>query len=79
MSAIKHLREEISERQEKIHQIQEECSHPKSCITKEAKSDAGGYDNSMYDNYWYNLTCGLCEKQWTEDQKEYNLKEFHSK
>lgn len=71
MSKIKQLREEITERQFLISKIQDECTHPTSCLTRVAKSDTGNYDSTQ-DSYWYEFTCGLCDKHWSEDQRKYN-------
>lgn len=67
MSIITQLRQEIKAAKDKISQIQEECCHPASAVTKIARADTGNYDRSQ-DGYWYECRCSLCEKQWTEDQ-----------
>ena len=61
------IREEISKLQGQLNQIQDECTHPSPCVTKEAKSDTGNWDKGQ-DRYWYNCKCHLCGKKWEEDQ-----------
>jgi len=67
MTRVEELKQEIHKLHNEIHQIQEECSHPSLCVTKEPKSNDGHYDPSN-DSYWYECHCGLCDKQWHEDQ-----------
>ena len=74
MSRVDDIKKQIKELHAELNQIQTECSHPKSCLTKEAKSNTGNYDPHD-DHYWYELHCSLCDKRWSEDQDSYNAKE----
>lgn len=67
MTRIDTLRAEIEEREKEIQSIQEECSHPRACLKKEYGASTGNYDPSS-DHYWIDFECGLCGKQWSEDQ-----------
>jgi hypothetical protein len=63
---IHELKQQVKELEDKIRQIQSECSHPKSCTTKEylgdEQDDYGGFISSG--NYLY--VCSLCEGRWVE-------------
>jgi hypothetical protein len=74
MNKVDDINNQISNLYKELKQIQKECSHPKSCLEKEAKSNSGNYDPSA-DRYWYDFHCTLCDKRWSEDQEEYNKKE----
>ena len=66
MSRVDEIRIEIQKLNDELKSIQEECSHPKACLTKEYGSDTGiwcRYD----DSYWTNFHCNLCDKRWTEE------------
>ncbi len=67
MTSVHSLNEEIALLQLKVASIQEECSHPKACLTSTNRSNTGNYDPSA-DSYWTEHLCGLCEKQWRTDQ-----------
>lgn len=67
MPNVQDLKKQISSLQGQIEEIQKECSHPKACLTKVARSDTGNYDRSQ-DCYWYDCHCSLCDKHWTEEQ-----------
>jgi hypothetical protein len=64
---IKKLRKQIKDLENQIEEIQEECIHPKRCVTKTPRGSSGNYDPSN-DRYWYECECSLCEKRWTEPQ-----------
>jgi hypothetical protein len=66
---IQHLKMQLAEIQAKIEQIQTECSHPESVRTRVPGSDTGNWCRQD-DEYWYDHTCGLCEKQWRTSQRE---------
>lgn len=66
MSIVQQLREEIAERQAKISEIQEQCSHPEAAVTKKHGSNTGNYDPSA-DCYWTDFHCSLCDKRWQLD------------
>lgn len=72
MSKVDQLRKEIKERMDQIYEIQNECSHPKSCVEKKYGSDTGNWDSSN-DCYWVDLHCTLCDKKWTayDDNEDY--------
>lgn len=75
MSRVNEIKKQIKKLYAELNQIQSECSHPKSYLIKEAKSSTGNYDPN--DNqYWYDLHCNLCDKQWSEDQSSYNAKKL---
>lgn len=63
---LETLHAEILERQEKIKQIQGECSHPLSARTTENKGNTGNWDRD--DSYWTEHECGLCGLKWHTDQ-----------
>lgn len=66
MSVVQKLRDEIAHKEKQIQEIQELCSHPPICVTKQGDSSTG---NPMErDEYWYNCHCDLCDKRWTEEQ-----------
>ena len=68
MSIIHELNKKAAEIEKQIKTIQSECSHPKSSLKVEHKSNTGNYDPSV-DSWWTEYYCGLCEKSWHEDQK----------
>lgn len=74
MNRVNKIKKQIKTLQKELKQIQDECSHPKVCLEKEARSNTGNYDPSD-DHYWYDLHCTLCGKRWSEDQESYNAKE----
>jgi len=65
MSTVTKIKAEMEELNKKINRIQEECSHPSDCLTKEH----GGSTGNPYEvnEYWTTFTCSLCEKRWQED------------
>lgn len=67
MSIVLELKEQIRTLSNKITEIQAECIHPKSAVTKKGGSSTGNW-SSTDDRYWYDCHCGLCDKRWTEDQ-----------
>lgn len=67
MSIVSDLKAQIRKLHDQIEEIQEQCSHPKSCVTRVGKSNTGNYDPSE-DSYWYECNCALCQKRWTEPQ-----------
>jgi hypothetical protein len=66
MSVISDLRKQISSLNEQILDIQNECSHPISCLKFKYEADTGNWC-SADDSYWTVYTCSLCEKRWSED------------
>ena len=67
MSIIQELKKQIEALSKKIHQIQEQCSHPNDAVDKDpycVESDSG----HRYDQYYYKCYCKLCEKHWNEPQ-----------
>ena len=58
---------EIQELQDQLNTIQEQCSHPDTCVIKIPRSFTGNWDKGQ-DRYWYNCKCHLCGKKWEEDQ-----------
>jgi len=62
---VKELKIEKQKIQDRINRIQDACSHPEDCVTKEHRSDTGNYDPSC-DSYWTNFHCDLCDKHWTK-------------
>ena len=66
MSIIEHIEAKIDELYAQIKSIQTKCSHPAECVEKIAKCADGDYYNKDY--YYYDCTCKLCHKKWTEDQ-----------
>lgn len=63
MTSVTKLKAEMEEMNNKIKRIQEECSHPSDCVTK----NHGGSTGNPYERneYWTDFTCSLCEKRWT--------------
>lgn len=66
MNSIQKIKEEIAYLQGVLAEIQEECSHPRHCVTKKHEANTGGYDVGS-DRYWTNFHCNLCDKRWTEE------------
>lgn len=66
MTVINDLREQISALQSKINEIQNECSHPKSCVTKKYHEATDEYGTTVT-NKWNTFSCSLCEHRWTEE------------
>ena len=64
MTIIQKLRDEITEREAKIKEIQEACSHPPICVIKEHHSNDADFGSR---HYWTSFRCELCEKKWQED------------
>lgn len=67
MNRVDEIKKQIETLQKELRQIQDECSHPHSCLKKEAHSNTGNYDPSN-DCYWNNFHCSLCDKKWSVDQ-----------
>jgi len=63
MTIVNELQEEARQLYSKIKVIQDECSHPDSCVTYEYGANTGNYDPTA-DNYWVNFHCKLCDKYW---------------
>jgi len=63
MGIIEGLKAEIEDLKVKIALIQNECSHPESCVTSEYIGDSGNYSRSDDWSGTRNF-CGLCQKQW---------------
>lgn len=66
MSMIESLRDDITKIERQIERIQEGCSHPPDCVTKEHHGSTGNYDPTQ-DCYWTTFSCSLCEKNWSEE------------
>ena len=66
MSIIKQYQQQIFDIQEKIKEVQDACSHPPTAVTKINKGSTG--NPFVFDEYWRECHCGLCEKRWSEDQ-----------
>lgn len=64
MSIVDDINKEIKDLQDKLIRIQEECTHPDAAVERVAGSSTGNLYADDY--YWYNCTCGLCGKTWTE-------------
>jgi hypothetical protein len=64
MNIIATLKEQINELHSQIQCIQEQCSHPKNCVTSKQFRSNSNWD--QFAHYSVNKTCLLCEKQWTE-------------
>ena len=67
MNRVSEYKERISQLNNLIEEIQDQCSHPEKAINKIAKSNTGNFDPSE-DKYWYHCYCTLCEKSWNESQ-----------
>lgn len=65
---IKDLQKQIKILQDIISNIQEECSHPYSCLKCVDKGDTGKYDPSC-DSYWTEYHCLLCDKKWIVEEE----------
>ena len=71
MSRITELQKIINDAHAEIKQIQEECSHPVSCVTKEYSASTGNWNK--YDNsYAITLHCELCGKSWGFSYSEHD-------
>lgn len=66
MTKIEELQLQIAQCSRQIKEIQAECSHPKSCLTKKHGADTGNWCPSD-DSYWTDFHCSLCDKRWTEE------------
>ncbi len=71
MSRINELKEIIKSAQTEIKQIQSECSHPVSCVTKKYTGNTGSWDRND-DSYTINLHCELCDKSWNFSYNGYS-------
>lgn len=67
MTIIETLKAQIADAEDKIKQIQSECSHPLVARETENKGYSGNYDDPE-GSYWTTHICGLCEARWTTDQ-----------
>lgn len=67
MTIIETLKKQITDAEDKIKQIQSECSHPLVARETENKGYSGNYDDPT-GSYWTNHFCGLCEAKWTTSQ-----------
>lgn len=69
LPSILKLQAELRACKDKISAIQNnQCPHPKTALSKVAKSSTGGYDGPSSDQYWYEFHCQCCDKRWSEDQ-----------
>jgi len=74
MSIIAKLRREITERMERIEELQAACTHPKAAVTKISTQlgvtahydDGFGGQNSKQTRRGFDCSCGLCEVSWRE-------------
>ena len=66
MKTVQELRIKILKLHTKIYAVQAVCTH--EGLTKTAGASTGGYDGPAFDRYWYDFSCPICEKRWTEDQ-----------
>ena len=66
MNIVDKIKDEIAELQLSIKNIQDECSHPESAVTKKHGSNTGNYCEAD-DCYWTDFECNLCGKRWQED------------
>ena len=53
---------------DELEKLVEGCGHPHGSVVKVPHSNTGNYDPSA-DCYWFSCTCGVCGRQWQEDQK----------
>lgn len=60
MNIVDQLRSEIEERNNRIKEIQENCSHPESAVERKSGSNTGNLLND--DVYWQDCECKLCYK-----------------
>lgn len=67
MNKINALNKKIKALQVIVTKIQKDCKHPMSARDEKRGGDVGNYDPSA-DSYWIDYICGLCGKEWTEDQ-----------
>ena len=69
MNRIEEIKDQIDSLYKELKEIQDECSHPVSCVTKKYEASTGNWDRSD-DSYWINLYCSLCDKKWTVKDSE---------
>jgi hypothetical protein len=74
MNRIEELRKVIAECHQEMAKIQEECSHPNSCVTYKYGANTGNYD-PYADSYWVDFRCGLCGYKWWKDEIRGSIKE----
>lgn len=55
----------IAQLRQKVFDIQDACAH--EGLIKVPKANAGNWCRDD-DSYWYECTCPVCGKFWTEDQ-----------
>jgi hypothetical protein len=67
MTIIDDLRRQIKESEEKIKEIQADCSHPLSARLTLNSGATGNYDDPE-GTYWTEHHCTLCDKKWHTDQ-----------
>lgn len=74
MTLVAKLRKDISEAQDRILEIQKECTHPKSAQTRKDtqfpvtvfyEDEIGGQSGTEFRKGTH-CVCGLCEKAWDE-------------
>lgn len=64
MSRITEIKTQIANLTNELKQIQNECSHPVSCVTGVYEANTGNWC-PQDDSYWITLHCSLCDKRWT--------------
>jgi hypothetical protein len=67
---VTRLSKLIKKHQGTLHNIQENCTHPKETLVYQNKSDTGNYDPSC-DSYWAEYKCYECGKFWIGEQREF--------
>jgi hypothetical protein len=67
MTIVQEIKEQITQLELKLINIQKNCSHPKDVIVSVNRSNTGNYDPSA-DRYWTDHHCTFCDKRWSSDQ-----------
>lgn len=75
MSKVDELKTEIKKCMDQIDEIQNECSHPKACVTSKHGANTGNWDPSD-DCYWADLHCSLCDKRWHVDSDHEHYRKY---
>lgn len=66
MNQLQLIDAEIEKLQAMRKAIQDECCHPKLCLT--IQNHSGGDEWSRQEYYWRSYHCGLCDKRWSDEQ-----------
>ena len=64
---VKRVKDDISGLYRLLVHIQNNCPH--EGLVGEYKGNTGNWDRND-DSYWVDFRCPVCEKFWTEDQKD---------